>query len=269
MDVDLDKANLELSNGEVVEYDVVSFDVGSTTRGHGVVEGSKEFTIPTRPISDLVGRISKAEENLEGDINFVGVGGGAAGIELALAMRARWGEKVERMTLTILDSNDILLGSESEACRKAIGEEMTKREIGVLQGASVERVEEGSISLKDGRTVPFTHAIWATGAACQGSLSKKLGDKGLSVDGRGWVMVSDTFESLSHPNVFAAGDCCTIVSNDFKAPPKAGVYAVRAGPILIKNLVAACSEGVDLVKYRPQGDFLKVRRSKERSQRAV
>ena len=76
MDVDLDKANLELSNGEVVEYDVVSFDVGSTTRGHGVVEGSKEFTIPTRPISDLVGRISKAEENLEGDINFVVVGGG-------------------------------------------------------------------------------------------------------------------------------------------------------------------------------------------------
>ena len=67
------------------------------------------------------------------------------------------------------------------------------------------------------------------------------------------------FRSLSHSNVFAAGDCCTIVDDRFKAPPKAGVYAVRAGPVLIENLVrAAKGEEEGMVEYRPQDDFLKL-----------
>ena len=38
---------------------------------------------------------------------------------------------------------------------------------------------------------------------------------------------------------------------------QAGVYAVRAGPILLHNLVARCV-GTPLVTYRPQRDFLKL-----------
>jgi hypothetical protein len=107
----------------------------------------------------------------------------------------------------------------------------------------------------------------------------------------GWIEVSNTLQSTSHPFVFAAGDCASIrVADDCdnerkrsergsqpqhyfetrRVVPKAGVYAVRAGPILIENLTryldqlchASSPDSVEpprpLVGYHPQDDFLKL-----------
>ena len=78
---------------------------------------------------------------------------------------------------------------------------------------------------------------------------------------RGWILVNEYLQSTSHPFVFAAGDCSEIVNR--KSPPKAGVYAVRSGPILIQNLMTSLSinaadGAIELVKYVPQDDFLKL-----------
>ena len=65
-------------------------------------------------------------------------------------------------------------------------------------------------------------------------------------------------QSVSHDNIFAAGDCASIERADGKPPPpKAGVFAVRAGPILIQNLPALIAGGA-LADYVPQEDFLKL-----------
>ena len=80
---------------------------------------------------------------------------------------------------------------------------------------------------------------------------------GLEVTNRGWIVVNEYLESISHPGVFAAGDCNEIQLNGVKSPPKAGVYAVRSGPVLIENLTRKLS-GEKLVKYEPQRDFLKL-----------
>jgi len=47
-----------------VPFDVVSVDIGSTTRDFNRIPGAKQFCISTRPISDLVVRIEKEEELL-------------------------------------------------------------------------------------------------------------------------------------------------------------------------------------------------------------
>ena len=45
-------------------------------------------------------------------------------------------------------------------------------------------------------------------------------------------------QSTSHPNIFAGGDCaCMETYAEKNFPPKAGVYAVRAGPIIARNIV--------------------------------
>ena len=259
---DLDGCKLLLDNGSELVYDVVSFDIGSATRGHDEVKGAREFTIPTRPISELVTRIEEAERGIgvDDDVEVVVVGGGAAGIELAFAIKARWGkERTGKTRVEILDSNNVLFPGESESCRGAVVKELSKRGIKVTHGAVVKEVREGEVELVDGRRVSFTHSIWATGATCHGELTTKLKDSGLEIDKRGWIKVDAKFRSVSHANVFAAGDCCTIVDDRFKAPPKAGVYAVRAGPILIDNLVRAVGGGgEELVEYSPQADFLKL-----------
>ena len=55
-------------------------------------------------------------------------------------------------------------------------------------------------------------------------------------------------------------DCNTIVDLDKNSPPKAGVYAVRSGPILIENLTKFLNkERKETWKvYNPQDDFLKL-----------
>jgi NADH dehydrogenase FAD-containing subunit len=89
--------------------------------------------------------------------------------------------------------------------------------------------------------------LWATGAeayawqrAC-----------GLAVSPRGFIRIDELLRSASHPEVFAVGDCA-----EWAEPlPKAGVYAVRMGPVLSRNLRAALGAG-SAARYRPQHRYL-------------
>jgi NADH dehydrogenase FAD-containing subunit len=206
------------------------------------------------------------------------VGGGAAGIELSLALRARWNDILgSKLSVTLIDSNDVLLSSETPACCSALKYIMEKYNIEVRHNLIVDEVTLSHIHVSlnaniDGslqEKVPYTHCIWATGAEAH-TLSWDLHkDEGLDVSDRGWILVNHHLQSTSHPSVFAAGDCCEMMIKNRKSPPKAGVYAVRSGPILIENLtrflgvypqsqsnVAANPNG--LIAYHPQDDFLKL-----------
>ena len=261
-----------------VEYDAVSFDIGSATRGLET-PGAAEYTIPTRPISDLVKRIADEEEILktklengslkkEDGAHVVVVGGGAAGIELSLAMRARWNYlfanedgSSSTLTVTLLDSGEELLPNETPPCRQALRKVLSDRNIDVQHQAQVQEITKDQITLENGQNIPYSHIVWATGAN-RHPLADRLRERGIAVSDRGWIRVGPTLQSVSHPEIFAAGDCCTIegLPDNKPSPPKAGVYAVRAGPILIENLtgyLAGKSQDA-LIKYNPQSDFLKL-----------
>lgn len=75
---------------------------------------------------------------------------------------------------------------------------------------------------------------------------------------KGYFRVNEFMQSTSHPNVFGGGDCVTMVPYehlDHPFPPKAGVYAVRGGPIITKN-IAHYLAGEELEPYIPQPEFL-------------
>ena len=67
------------------------------------------------------------------------------------------------------------------------------------------------------------------------------------------MRVADTLAVPGCEGLFAAGDCASLDAHPWV--PKAGVYAVREGPVLAANLRAAL-EGRPLRRYRPQRDFL-------------
>ena len=75
----------------------------------------------------------------------------------------------------------------------------------------------------------------------------------LAVDDRGFVRTDEQLRSVSHPQVFATGDCASWPGH---ALPKAGVHAVRMGPVLANNLRAALGGSTLPQAFSPQRRFL-------------
>src|SRR6202008_4798753 len=97
--------------------------------------------------------------------------------------------------------------------------------------------------------VPVHLVAWATGAAPLPFLARAP----LPHDADGFVRVGPTREVEGRDGLFAAGDCASLAHAPWVR--KAGVYAVREGPVLDANLRARLAGG-RLRAYRPQRDFL-------------
>ena len=260
VDIDLENNLVYLNNApnQPIPFDLVSIDVGSASRGLEETPGARQHTIPTRPISELVRRIEEAEQDLGETAHVVVIGGGAAGIELSMSIKGRWESILPNGSLkvTLMDSGPKLVPDESPACQRALNEILKKRGIDVLHNCQVKEITSDVVHLVDGEQLPYTQCIWATGATAH-PLADTLCKRGLSVDDRGWIRVNEHLQSVSHPQVFAAGDCSSMKVDGRPSPPKAGVYAVRSGPILTENLPNYL-EHKPLKDYIPQDDFLKI-----------
>jgi selenide,water dikinase len=120
--------------------------------------------------------------------------------------------------------------------------------IHVLWGARATAVEKGAVRLGDER-LQTDLVIWATGAAPHAFAAASP----LPLDAAGFVRVRETLQVVGCDDLFAVGDCASLEAEPWM--PKAGVYAVREGPVLDANLRARL-RGRRLRAYRPQRDFL-------------
>ncbi len=174
------------------------------------------------------------------------VGGGAAGVEVLLAMqhRLRGLAPAADIAFHLLGDADTILTGHNARVRAIFTRVLEQRGVTVHLGSAVERVERGRLRLAGGGILEADAIIWATGASAPSwpTLS------GLAVDDRGFIRVDERLQSTSHPCVFAAGD---IASVDGNPRPKNGVYAVRAGPPLAANLRRALT-GQALEAWTPQ-----------------
>lgn len=85
------------------------------------------------------------------------------------------------------------------------------------------------LHLVGGERHVMDEVLWITQADSQ----KWLSACGLATDKHGFVAVHPSLESISHPGIFAAGDCASVPKHPRE---KAGVFAVRQGPELEGNL---------------------------------
>src|SRR6266581_2280913 len=154
------------------------------------------------------------------------LGAPARGVEVLLAMQhALAGAAVE---FALFDDTRIL-GGHNAGVRRRIGRILGERGVAVRAGERVVAVRAGGLELERGEGFDAQATVWATGAGAPSWIAQS----GLATDPRGFVAVSGTLRSPSHPEVFAAGDCATIIGD---SRPKSGVIAVRQGPILAGNL---------------------------------
>ncbi len=226
-------------------YDIVSLDIGSTPRSDDV-PGAADHTVPVKPI-DRFGRRWEALLGRAGSrsqLRLAVVGGGAGGVELALAAEHRLAGLLAGAAELTLMTREGLLPSHNRGVRDVLARILEQRGIRVLTDAPVVSVEPGRLIAADGRTVAFDEALWVTEA----SGAPWLADTGLPLDERGFLLVDETLRSAGDEAVFAAGDIATMPAHPRE---KAGVYAVRAGPPLATNLRRALA-GRPLRRAVPQ-----------------
>ena len=239
------------ANGQTYAFDALSLDVGSTPDLRSV-PGAAEHTVPVKPVSGLLQSwgtlVARCEARSTGRPRMAVVGGGAGGVEIALAMRhrCRLADLARQPEITLV--TDGFLPTHGSWVRLLLERALVKHRVTLVRQGRVTHVMPGEIHCASGEPVPADLVVWATGA----SAPAWIGHSGLQCDDRGFVAVNDSLQSTSHPFVFAAGDVATMVSRPL---PKAGVFAVRQGPLLAENLRRHLA-GEPLLTYRPQRHFL-------------
>lgn len=237
---------VHLADGRTAEYDVLSLDTGASM-DRDRIRGARGNAMFVRPIEHFVrlleGLVELARQRV---VDVVVVGGGAAGVELALALQYRLAGAdgaEERARVALVTGGPAPLQDYPPAVVRHAAALLAARRVTVFRDTCAE-LQPGVLVLGSGARLACDAPVLATGA----EPPPWLAGSGLQLDVRGFVCTGPTLQSCSHPEVFAAGD----VASRVDAPhPRSGVYAVRAGPPLLLNLRRHVAGGV-LQPYQPQ-----------------
>ncbi|WP_416144788.1 FAD-dependent oxidoreductase [Planococcus koreensis] len=241
--VDAQAKTLKGEGGTVYRYDLTSFDIGSRT---AIPDALKEHVSSIKPNY----RFPEQLLRLRNSSHPVIVGGGAAGVELAFSIQA-WRKNHALRANTILLSSTSLLANEGAAQSKKIEAIALQKKLPFFTDASVEAVEEQQVIATNGESYPQTDVLWLTGPKSDDIFRNSA----LPTDGDGFLLVNRALQSVGHPTIFGAGDCISI--DRYPKLEKNGVYAVRQGPILWKNLKSSLSAD-KLIPFKPQKHFMSI-----------
>jgi selenide, water dikinase len=250
--LDLEGKHVICAGRPPVEFDYLSLDIGSAPAWKDV-PGAADYTLPIKPVDGFVAGWQAIEQALQqrhgSPFRIVVVGGGAGGTEICLVLQHRIATHVRpRIQFTIVADTAELLPTHSPGVRRRLARVVRERGIELHLNRKVVAVKLNLLKCQPEEDIPFDAAIWVTNAAP----ATWLHQTGLATDGKGFVAVGDRLQSISHPFVFAAGDIAALADHHLA---KSGVFAVREGPPLARNLRRAC-RGEPLEPYRPQRHHL-------------
>ncbi len=242
--VDAGNRGIRTSASGDIAYDVLSLATGATDDAAGLAATSARL-LPIRPLEHFVGGWSHLLDTVRqcGKTSLAVVGGGAAGVELALAARYRLVRELgEANAKVALITGSRLLPGHGPRVIAKVARCLDQRGVAAVRGFAAGC--PAGLQLNDGTTMAADCVIAATGV----KPTVWLAASGLALADDDFLAVVDGQQSASHPEVFAAGD----VASRIDAPhAKSGVYAVRAGPVLTANLERAL-RGIPPLSYRPQ-----------------
>ncbi len=243
--IDRDRRMIHTTGGREIGYDVAAIDVGITSAMPDL-PGFSDHGIAAKPL-DLFADRWNCYLHDDKPAAIAVIGGGVAGCELALAMSHALRQRDRTTTCHVIDSGRAL-GELGLRARTRLLAELDAAGITLLEHAQIDRITATTVHLADGRTLPSDFTVGAAGARPWDWLA----DLGLPTT-HGFLDVNSHLQTAD-PAIFASGDCAHLA---FAPRPKAGVFAVRAAPILGHNLRAALSRGT-FRRFAPQRDYLKL-----------
>ncbi|MFD0980407.1 selenide, water dikinase SelD [Tropicimonas aquimaris] len=250
VDIDREARRVKLAGHPDVRYDICSIDIGIHTRMPDL-PGFAEHGIAAKPLDrfaeawrDWCAVVASGDAAPETCV----IGAGVAGVELALAMSHRLRTLGAKPRLGLVDAGSALDGMPRRT-RNLLLDRLAHENVALHERVEVAEVARDAVRFGDGTTLPSGFTLGVAGARPHGWIE----DTGLDLH-EGYITVDASLRSVSDPAIFACGDCAHL---GFAPRPKAGVYAVRAAPILFANLRAELA-GTRPQRFRPQKDYLKL-----------
>jgi NADH:ubiquinone reductase (H+-translocating) len=195
------------------------------------------FELAEREAADSKGNDEKGQVEL----NFVVVGGGPTGVELAgtlaeIAHQVLTNEfhsiDPKRTRIVLLEGGPRVLPAYPEDLSRSAEEQLRHLGVQVQTSAMVTCVEPGFVHVGETK-VPATVILWAAGVAAS-PLGKSLG---APVDRAGRVLVNPDLSIPGHPEVFVVGDLAALKDEHGKWLPGVAPVAIQEGKATAQNIV--------------------------------
>ncbi|WP_081708595.1 FAD-dependent oxidoreductase [Rhodoferax saidenbachensis] len=229
--LDASAQTVTLDDGSTLHYDWLSVNTGpvqSRTQLERSMPGIREHGLFVRPVEAFAALWPKVVDmGATRALRVAIIGAGAGGIELAFAVRHR----LPTAAVTLVTGTTPVAANYPEAVQKRLLVLLKKHKITVLQDVAV-GIQADEVRLACGAGLACDVPLIATGT----QPPDWLADSGLRLDEQGFIAVDKYQRSTNHHQVFAAGDVSTRIDRNLA---RSGVYAVRAGPALARNLGAA------------------------------
>lgn len=269
--IGLDRARrkLQFADGSRVPYDLLSIGIGSVPASGGVDISQHAHAVTIKPMQTFLERLDLAARKRRlgtatssdndapsllpnAPLRFAIVGAGVAGVEISFCLPGFLQSHgiTRSAAITLIDRGEEVARGVSPPARRRIERTLEERGTRTCLSTEVVDVDESRLHFADGTNLEADVVIWATGATAPPLLRKLL----LPTDERGFLLTDDTLRVISEDPIFVVGDSGTIKGMNV---PKAGVYAVRQGPVLWSN-IRRMLDGRRLKCYEPQRSFLRL-----------
>ncbi|BAQ62779.1 NADH dehydrogenase [Geminocystis sp. NIES-3708] len=254
-DIDINQQKVILTNHDSLLYDRLVIALGGTTPTD-LVKGATEYAIPFRSLENayqLKEKLRQLENSEQEFIRVAIVGGGYSGVELALKIADRLGNKGK---IRIIDRGSDILVNSPEFNQKTAKKALKDHQIWLDLETEIEEIKEREITLSyknKSDTIPVDIVLWTIGTKPVKIINKLP----LPQNKQGKININSQLQVENYPEIFAIGDLVECYDQERKVLPPTAQVAFQQSDYCAWNIWASLEEKPLLpFQYQPLGEML-------------
>lgn len=256
--VNKDKRMLTLLNGDQIGYDYLVIAIGAKHSYFGKNEWEplapglktladaleiRQRILISFEMAERMDSISDAEKYL----NFVVIGGGPTGVEMAgaiaeIAQKTMFKNfrriKPEKSKIYLIEALPHILPVYPEGLSLRAEKDLKNMGVRVITGKKVTHITEEGVQIEE-LFIPCKNVIWAAGNQAE-PLLKTLETP---LDRQGRVLVEPDLSIPNHPDIFVIGDAACAMNKDNKPLPGIAPTAIQQGKYVAKIIQKEIAKG--------------------------
>lgn len=248
LSIDANTKTVKTENG-LYNFDYISMNLGASSREIFEIDDScMAYVKPIANVVDLVRKLDskfkEIKETQNQKLKIAIVGCGASGVEIALALSARYSE----LEIDIIGRRTEILDKFNPKSRLKIKNLLDSRGVKIHFNEEVISISKECVQTDKSKYFCDYYVI------SNGYTGLNIDFVGYDVTEENYLLVDDDLRA----NEFSIAMGDMICLKNYRSTPKAGVFAIRQAPILYDNLLSMLSCSGEMKSYSPQKNYLQV-----------